>query len=134
MNGIDVDFTEAISNGEMEIVVNMVETGLVDVNVPDRDGDLPLLVAAKKNQIAIVEYLLQMGALVDSVDENGWTALQEAALCGAEDIVRTLLKWGADKSIRNREGQHALDIAVQFGHGPVVFVLCEGHDPTIGFF
>ncbi|KAH9097784.1 hypothetical protein Ae201684P_001259 [Aphanomyces euteiches] len=130
MNGIDVDFTEAISNGEMEIVVNMVETGLVDVNVPDRDGDLPLLVAAKKNQIAIVEYLLQMGALVDSVDENGWTALQEAALCGAEDIVRTLLKWGADKSIR----QHALDIAVQFGHGPVVFVLCEGHDPTIGFF
>ncbi|ETV98625.1 hypothetical protein H310_08741, partial [Aphanomyces invadans] len=134
MDEIDLELTDAVSRGDVDTVAMWVTSGRVDVNVPDRDGDVPLLVAAKKNQCAMVEVLLQYGAWLDAVDAHGWTALMEAALHGHEDVVRVLLKWGCEKSLRNAEGLHALDIAVQYGHGQIVFLLCEGHDPGVGFF
>ncbi|KAF0695812.1 Aste57867_13409 [Aphanomyces stellatus] len=134
MDDIDLDFTEAIASGDVATVMQFVDGAKVDVNTPDRDGDVPLHVASKKNQLVVAEYLLQMGAGIDVVDENGWTALHEATLNGSEEMVRVLLKWGADKTIRNQDGRHALDLAVQYGHGPIVFLLCDGHDPDLGFF
>ncbi|OQR91476.1 hypothetical protein THRCLA_22460 [Thraustotheca clavata] len=134
MNPIDLRFSDAIAKGDLDAIVSFLEAGDVDVNVPDRDGDIALHTAAKKNHLNAVELLLSYGASINAVDEEGWTALQEAVLNGNEDIVRVLLKHGADKTIRNQDGQLALDIAVQHGHAPLVFLLCEGHSIQYGFY
>ncbi|OQR96816.1 hypothetical protein ACHHYP_13323 [Achlya hypogyna] len=134
MNPVDLGFTEAIAKGDVAVVMAFVDSGVVDVNTPDRDGDIPLQTAAKKDRLAVLEQLLAYGAHINAADARGWTALHEAALIGSDDIVRTLLKYGADKSLRNEDGQSALDLAVQFGHAPIVFVLCDGHSVQTGFY
>ncbi|ETV64328.1 hypothetical protein, variant 1 [Aphanomyces astaci] len=114
MDEIDLELTDAVSRGDAETVAKWIDLGRVDVNVADRDGDVPLLVAAKKNQIAMLELLLQYGAWVDATDANGWTSLMEAALHGFEDVVRVLLKWGSDKSLRNAVSDTSLLWFVQY--------------------
>ena len=65
--------------------------------------------------VEMVESLLAHGADVNAqVYQNadygrGETALFKAVQCGHEKIIDVLLKAGADKSIKNAEGQTAFD-------------------------
>jgi len=49
--------------------------------------------------------------IVNQIDENGWTMLQYEALAGNLTPVKLLLKYGADKMIKNSEGFTAIDLA-----------------------
>jgi ankyrin repeat protein len=51
---------------------------------------------------------LKRGADVNSQDNDGWTALMEAAAKGRADVVRTLLAHGADAQVKNKKGWTAL--------------------------
>ena len=71
--------------------------------------------------------LLRSGAAVDAVDDDGWTALMEAAFSGQAECTRLLLKAGADSTLRATgggwEGWTALELAEEQGHAEVVAVL-----------
>jgi ankyrin repeat protein len=58
--------------------------------------------------IIIVELLLERGANTNAKDENGSTALHEAALSGHVAVVLLLLEKGADIDTRNGRGETAL--------------------------
>ncbi|MEG4119295.1 DUF2314 domain-containing protein [Microcoleus sp. N9_B4] len=49
--------------------------------------------------------------IVNQIDENGWTMLQYEALAGNLTPVKLLLKYGADKMIKNPDGFAAIDLA-----------------------
>jgi uncharacterized protein YegJ (DUF2314 family) len=49
--------------------------------------------------------------IVNQIDENGWTMLQYEALAGNLTPVKLLLKYGADKMIKNPDGFTAIDLA-----------------------
>lgn len=49
--------------------------------------------------------------IVNQIDENGWTMLQYEALAGNLTPVKLLLKYGADKMIKNPNGFTAIDLA-----------------------
>jgi uncharacterized protein YegJ (DUF2314 family) len=49
--------------------------------------------------------------IVNQIDENGWTMLQYEALAGNLTPVKLLLKYGADKMIKNPDGLMAIDLA-----------------------
>ncbi|HCJ12379.1 MAG: hypothetical protein A2Y14_03230 [Verrucomicrobia bacterium GWF2_51_19] len=46
---------------------------------------------------------------------TGWTALMYAAATNRPEIIRLLLEKGADKSLKNKDGQTALDLAKKSG-------------------
>ena len=101
-------------------------------------GGTPLVVAARMGHAAIVTQLLDAGAHADytlprkSRGEEGWTlahrvcpytALHAAAEKGHHDAVLALLVAGADKKIRNGNGQTAVVVAECEGHTPLVHLL-----------
>ena len=67
--------------------------------------------------------LLQAGATVDAVGNNGWTALHLAAYHGYIQVVEALLNAGADKAVKDKNGRTALDDAQRKNHPAVVKLL-----------
>lgn len=72
----------------------------------------------------LVEGLLEDGADVKAEGDDG-TALNVAADCGHDDIVRLLLQAGADADARNKYGEAPLHTATSRGSGRIVQWLLE---------
>jgi ankyrin repeat protein len=70
-----------------------------------------------------VGILLSAGALVNTVDAEGKTALMEAARYGSLDAVKRLLAAGADVNVSDKIGWTALMAAVIHGTPEMVSVL-----------
>ena len=64
---------------------------LLDVDVKNKDGDTPLILAAKNNQVKIVDMLLRFGADVDAVNDNGYIAFNATK---NNDIIDLLIEYG----------------------------------------
>ena len=89
-----------------------------DVSSVDYEGRTPLMTAAGssgKEAAKIVNILLQHGASACTIDYGGRTALHHAAvnerLCGAAEVIDSLIFAGADVSIKDENGETALDLA-----------------------
>ena len=85
----------ACVNGDLEIVKILVEAG-ADMNetavFKDGSNASPLWVAARNNHLEVCRYLLSKGARVN----NGYSALMGATDKGREEIVKMMLKAGAN--------------------------------------
>ena len=80
--------------------------------MPNKNGMLPLAIAAQKGYSKIVDALLDLGANINGQSlKNGQTALIQAVAQGHTDIVELLLEKGADIGIRTKKGHTALDFA-----------------------
>jgi len=77
------------------------------------DNSTTLHVTARLGETDSAEALLDLGALVDAQNDDGWTPLIVAAFYGKADVVSLLIRHGADQSIANRKGDTALSIARQ---------------------
>lgn len=85
----------AISKGDFATVKKFVEYG-ADVN--ERSNDMtPLMIAARYNNIEIMNYLLSRGADINFRNENGMTALKCALASNAKDAEALLRSKGAKK-------------------------------------
>ncbi|KAF9364920.1 hypothetical protein BGX34_012092 [Mortierella sp. NVP85] len=81
-------------------------------SVRDREGKTMLMVAATENKHRVVRYLLTLPSLnMDLQDEEGETALYQAAAAGSTECVQLLLLAGASASIGNEESITPLIIA-----------------------
>ena len=69
-----------------------------------------------------VQLLLEKGADINKVDNDGATPLISAAMSGHKDVVELLLAAGADKSVEDNWGT-ALDAARESGHAEVAALL-----------
>ncbi len=56
--------------------------------------------------------LIQKGAKVTTIDEEGNTPLHLAARRGFPDVAKELLRWGADPHIENMKDKTPLEIAI----------------------
>ena len=89
-----------------------------------RDGGYyPLHFAANGGDLSIANLLLQAGATVDAVDDDGRTALHCAAYDGKIQVVEALLNAGADKAVKDQDGMTALDKAQRKNHPAIVKLL-----------
>lgn len=92
----------AIVSNDTELLTYLLAHGLALSTV--------LHVAAKGGNTACLERTLRAGALVDSLDKNGDTALHLAAGRGHLQAVQVLLAWGA-LNIANDGHMTALEVA-----------------------
>ncbi|PVH76897.1 ankyrin, partial [Cadophora sp. DSE1049] len=59
-------------------------------------GRTALHYASAQGHAEVIGILLEAGADIDAVDEDGWTALHVAADCGHIDVLMLLVNDGAD--------------------------------------
>jgi uncharacterized protein len=82
-----------------------------------------LVAAAGNNQLAAVEVLLAAGAVVNSADTYGRTALAHATGEGYASVARTLVAGGADVNAADSEGVTPLAGAATGGFWGIVRML-----------
>jgi len=103
---------KAVVDGEVDALKALLDTG-VDPSQQDSEGMSPLHYAADRGNFEVLQTLLSYGANANATDREGQTPLMLAVLCENEEIVKCLLREevGADLSLRNVEGESALDMA-----------------------
>ncbi|HEY6455469.1 MAG TPA: ankyrin repeat domain-containing protein [Steroidobacteraceae bacterium] len=74
------------------------------------ESSTPMVVAGAKGEAELAEFLIQHGALVDKVDLEGHTALEDAVREHRVSAVSMLLKLGSDPNIPIAGGATVLDI------------------------
>lgn len=121
-------FGLAISLGDEEMIRTLIAHG-VNVNGWARGGATPakpLMLAIEYGKEKAVEVLVECGALIEAMDENGNTALIKAVAGeGPIKIVKQLLKFGANVNARNHHNITPLHVATQSGSEKVVKILLE---------
>jgi len=100
---------DAVEAGDLEGVLEALMIG-VSANSLDFTGRPTLALAARKNNPAILNALIQKGALVDNADEIGFTALMEAVRDNKIDATKLLLNAGA--SVKHVAKPSALSLGV----------------------
>src|SRR6266550_1187079 len=99
----------AVEKGDASMVEALLDLG----HDPSLGGIVvPLALAARNNNVRIVDLLLKRGANVDELGEEGETALMWAAGAGNVKVLKRLLELGADLKRRDNDGCDALEYAV----------------------
>jgi len=83
-----------------------------NINIKDRDGMTPLMVAVSEDKIEIVKLLLKKGANINLQSKIGYTALHFAAQNNKVEIARVLLESGAKVDIQDGYGNTPLSRAI----------------------
>ena len=92
-----------------------------DINYKDANGYSYLHIAVQSHMIAVVKYLLEKGADVDSNDKFGKTPLMIALMHYLRDkptiqqIINLLIKYGADLDKTANSGVTARQLAERMG-------------------
>eukprot|EP00004_Rigifila_ramosa_P019516 TRINITY_DN4972_c0_g1_i2.p1 TRINITY_DN4972_c0_g1~~TRINITY_DN4972_c0_g1_i2.p1 ORF type:complete len:331 (+),score=71.72 TRINITY_DN4972_c0_g1_i2:128-994(+) len=81
---------------------------------------------------ALVELLLDHGAAVNYLDQEGISPLHSAAFVGDAAVIRTLISRGATPDISDAEGVTPLALAADYEHlDAVLALLAAGADPKV---
>ncbi|MBB6498814.1 ankyrin repeat domain-containing protein [Pedobacter cryoconitis] len=130
-NSVRIDTTDNRGSTPLIIAVyndNEAATRLLlakgaNPNARDFSGNTALMGACFKGLLNMVTDLYQYKTAVNQVNYNGATALIFAATFGHEDITRILLKYGADKAIKDKFGKTALDYAINQENKNIIDIL-----------
>lgn len=120
----------AISNNDRTYLVTLLSQG-ADPNAPHRDT-CPLVFAAHRGEIEIIDLLLQYKADINQQDAQGMTALMVATAGQQHDLCRALLARRADINAQDKDGRTALMHAVlKEDHESIALLACAGADAGI---
>jgi len=113
----------------LQIINALVKHG-ADVNASGIGGIRPLHMCSSEFmpsnfEVRYCELLLQNNADINAKDETGWTPLHFAASQKDENMVETLLRYGADVSLTTDDGKTALDYATESGNAALMKLFSE---------
>ncbi|XP_050409060.1 putative ankyrin repeat protein RF_0381 [Patella vulgata] len=114
----------AIQNGNAGIVDILLYNHGCDVNLSDKVGVTPLLLAVEQNEIEIVTLLQTHGADVNKQNSRGMSPLHLAIKKGSKHIVDILLNnHSCDVNLSDKEGITPLLLAVEQNEIEIVTLL-----------
>lgn len=103
-----VHLHKAVAINDVSGTERVLQSSEVSVEVTDKYGFTPLMQAAQKGFVDIIEVLLKHGADVDNKNDSGKTALMMAAYAGQLGAVQLLRDHGANYEHRDKGGSAAL--------------------------
>jgi ankyrin repeat protein len=97
-------------------------------NVTSHYDGTALIAAAHLGHVEVVRTLIGAGALLDHINNLGWTALIESIVLGDggprhTETLRALIEAGANVNLADRNGQTPLSLARARGYGAMVRLL-----------
>jgi ankyrin repeat protein len=95
----------------------------IGANSRSVSGRTPLHWMATLGDAVGTELLLQAGANIDAVDDEGNTALHEATTSRQQGVVGVLVAHGAQVHLVNAAGQSSLEMAEADGYHPTLTLL-----------
>jgi ankyrin repeat protein len=113
----------AIAEGKFELAEGLVVRG-ADVNLSNKAGTSPLMIASFKGFDSTVEFLLDHGAELEAKDVNGHTALNYATRASVP-ILKLLVTRGASLHTKGCLGGSILHSAAKSGNVPTAEYLLE---------
>lgn len=123
-----VSLSREILYGSTEGAIKLIHSG-ADINEKDVWGFTPLIQGVIKNDLRIVEVLLQAGAKVDDRDITGQTALQWAVNRRNLEIAKLLLSKHANPNHYSADGQPILVNPILRGeHEFIQLLVSKGAD------
>jgi ankyrin repeat protein len=114
----------AASGGHIDCVKLLLQNN-PDLEARDNAGHTPLILGAFTNRHAVCIEILDKGALIDSADICGKTALMHASESGSDECVDLLLRRGANRELKDMNSLTASDLAQQSAHYGIVKKLKE---------
>jgi ankyrin repeat protein len=104
----------AAKSRDLRQVTQSIADGSLDVNetVANSEWNTPLQIAANAGNFALVELLLNAGARMDELNNDGRTACHAAAFAGAADVMALLRDRGADLTRCDEHHLSPLGVAV----------------------
>lgn len=122
-------YIAAIRSNNLNLVRRLLSAN-IDINAISNVGVAPLHEAASENNMEIVKFLLDNGAVLDLCNEGKITPLRYALDFGQNlDMAKFLLNQGADKNVFDfpniETGETSLHIAIQNNNLEVVQFLIE---------
>ncbi|MFO7735983.1 MAG: ankyrin repeat domain-containing protein [bacterium] len=134
-NGADINFTNksghtvlmyTIAENKFRMARLLLRNGArANFNFIYSDGLTALMRMLKNRERMLAKLILKHKQNLDIQDKEGNTALMYASVLGMSDIVRTLLKKGADPLIVRKDKITAYDIASRKGHSFIKRILKE---------
>ncbi|KAG2465496.1 ZDHC2 acyltransferase, partial [Polypterus senegalus] len=121
----------AAVNGHISVVDLLHETG-VSLDVTDKRGCTPLILASQYGHTELCCYLIGKGAQLYSCDNEGDNALHWAAFKGYCELTRLLIYSGFSPQQADIVGQTPLHLAVLSGDLLTVQLLCEQYLALLG--
>lgn len=106
----------AIDRKDPQVVSTLLGINGIDIEQPDNAGNTPLLLAARRNSMPVLELLLDRNVNIQHANRRGETALHYAAQQGNLPMVKRLVKLGANLNAVNIDGATPLLLAAQGGH------------------
>lgn len=101
--------------GKLEMIKFLVAKG-ADIQAKNYLNWNALMQACVEGHYSVAEFLVEKGSELNLIDEEkGVTPLMLAAWKCSEQIVRLLLKHGADKDIKDKKGESAVEYAMNRG-------------------
>lgn len=104
-------FGEALRSGDLEAVDELLTNG-ADPDLSDGRTP-PVVVAVVRDDIELLQRLIDGGADVESTDATGVRALHRAARAASVPLIEVLLAAGADVSALDPLGRSALSFALE---------------------
>jgi len=105
-----------ITSEDEKCAIALIEAGS-DLSCRHESGATALQAAAESGFNSVVRAILERAPeLIQTHDNDEFTPLMAAARAGHDAVVCTLLKFGADPSVKDSEGLTAADYANQNGH------------------
>jgi len=100
--------------------------GKLNLDEPVKDAKgyhaIHFAAASKDNAVELLKTVLDAGADIDALNENGQTALHIATFWNNAEAVKLLLDRGANKTIKNKSGRTAEQLAIYYDHVDVMKV------------
>ncbi|XP_078401038.1 uncharacterized protein LOC144682522 [Cetorhinus maximus] len=120
----------AALEGHKEVVKLLLSKG-AGVDIKDADGRPLLYLLALDSQMNMMQLLLDEGAAnLESRDLDGRTVLHVCSWHGNLELVKLLVKYGAEVNALDNDRRSALHSAAWQGHSPVVQFLIESGAPV----
>lgn len=119
----------ALGDGALKVAKTLINWSQTDVNKLNLKDESPLMLAALKENLELVQMLIQRGA---DVNKTGWAPLHYAASKGNLEIVALLVENSAYIDAESPNGTTPLMMAAMYGTPATVgFLLQEGADPQL---
>ena len=113
----------AVVRGELPTVRRLLDRHRADINTRNANGLSCLQLAILNGHTKLAEYLVQKGVDIHATDEEGCTALHDAALCDNAVLVRKLVTKGLSPLVCSLQEELPIDMAA--GGRQVKKMLCD---------